>query len=284
VIKTFQQARWTCIWAALLFACIAAAQDGILHIKIVAGDGGTYAPGAHAGKPVSVEVTDGKGQRVAGARVSFQVPEQGPGGLFTNGLRTDLATTDANGRATVRGLQLNRVPGSFPVRITAATDQGRAGTIAKLSISGSAGTIESANRTAPPTAVKTEPAPVVQPAPKQPAPDVPKTVMPGATSTVTVRAAAPVLQAALDPKASAPPPGTVPTIIVTQKASKPAAEIGGSGSHKKWIWIGLLAAGGAGAAFATSSLSHGGASSAAGAAAALPVLSIGSPTITIGKP
>ena len=95
---------------------------------------------------------------------------------------------------------------------------------------------------------------------------------------------------ATDVKASAPLPGTVPTIIVTQKSSNSVTEIGGGGkSHKKWIWIGLAVAGGAGAAFAASSLgargAQGASSTASGVAAGLSsAVTIGSPTITIGKP
>ena len=95
---------------------------------------------------------------------------------------------------------------------------------------------------------------------------------------------------ATDVKASAPLPGTVPTIIVTQKSSSSATEIGGGGkSHKKWIWIGLAIAGGAGAAFAASTLiarnAHGASSTASGGAVGLSsAVTIGAPTIAIGKP
>jgi hypothetical protein len=306
VTKTFKTERRTCVWTvALLLAYIAAAQDAVLHIKIVAGDGVAHPPGSHVGKPLTVEVTDATGQPVAGARVSFQVPEEGPGGLFPNGLRTDLATTDSNGRATVRGLQLNRIAGSFNVRITAAKEQARAGTVARLSIGGAGDPVESADRkTAAPTVpAKTEPAaaaaaaPVQAPvsnqkaaaAPKQSAPATPTVTMPGATSKAPVQVAAQLQPSASETKTSAPLPGTVPTIIVTQKSSQSATEIGGGGkSHKKWIWIGLLAAGGAGAAFAASSLAasaaHTSAGNAAGIAAGLSsAVTIGSPTITIGK-
>ena len=247
--KTLKVALWTCVWTVvLLLTCFAVAQDAVLHIKIVAGDGGNHAPGSHAGKPLTVEVTDATGKPVAGAKVSFQVPEEGPSGLFTNGLRTDLATTDANGRATVHGLQLNRVAGSFNVRFTAAKEQARAGTIARLSIGGEQ--LESADRKAEaPAAAKTEPAPAPKPAaaPKQSA-VVPTTViMPGTTSKAPTVVTAQPQPVASDIKASAPLPGTVPTIIVTQKSSNSATEIGGGGkSHKKWIWIGLAVAGGAG--------------------------------------
>jgi len=84
-------------------------------------------------------------------------------------------------------------------------------------------------------------------------------------------------------------PARVPTILITQRTLKPISERGamsGHKSHKKWVWIGILAAGGAAGAFAGSSLgaaaaSHGVAGVAAASTAAV---SIGTPTINIGKP
>ena len=83
-----------------------------------------------------MQVTDDLGRAVAGAAVSFRLPEEGPGGLFSNKLRTEVAISDANGRAGVRNLQLNRTPGAFHIRITAAKDQARAGTLARQFIEG----------------------------------------------------------------------------------------------------------------------------------------------------
>jgi hypothetical protein len=303
VTKTLKAARWMCVWTVvLLLVCFARAQDAALHIKIVAGDGGAHAPGSHVGQPLTVEVTDATGKPVPGAKVSFQVPAEGPSGLFTNGLRTDLATTDSNGRATIHGLQLNRVAGTLNVRVTASKEQARAGTVARLSIGAGGDQVESADRkaappvsakpesgTAPPAASVSAPVSTQKPAaePKQSAPAPPTIAMPGTTSKAPALAAAQPQPAASGINTSAALPGTVPTIIVTQKSSNSVTAIGGAGkSHKKWIWIGLLAAGGAGAAFAASSLAaHNGANSAAGVAAGLSsAVTIGSPTITIGKP
>jgi len=293
VPKTFRPARVKCAWTMMFIAaCLGVAQDSVLHIKVVAGDGAQHPPGAHA-KPLTVEVTDATGRPVAGARVSFQVPEEGPGGLFANGLRTDIAITDSNGRATGHGLQLNRTAGSFAIRITAAKEQARAGTIARQSIGNADAQIESADRKAPPpapAAKQQEPEPSA--APPRPATPPPSITVPGTTATGPVKVA--VAQqpppAAPSVKTVAEPPQGVPTIIVTQKSSKSIAEIGAGGghkSHKKWIWVALAAAGGAGAAFAASSMSGAAAHSTSPAAAAAGLsssVSIGSPTITIGKP
>jgi len=78
-------------------------------------------------RPLTVEVTDETGKPVAGAAVSFHLSPDGPGGTFLNGLRTEVATTDSRGRAALHGLQVNRVPGKFEIRIVASKEQARAG-------------------------------------------------------------------------------------------------------------------------------------------------------------
>ena len=88
-----------------------------------------HAPGARSTRPLTVEITDETGRPVAGAAVSFHLPDEGPGGVFANGLRTDVATTDDRGRAVLRGWQLNRMPGRFQIRITASKEQATAGTV-----------------------------------------------------------------------------------------------------------------------------------------------------------
>ncbi len=288
--RTFKPARVKCAWSMMFIAaCLGVAQDSVLHIKVVAGEGASYALGAHA-KPLSVEVTDATGRPVAGARVSFQVPEEGPGGQFPNGLRTDIAITDSNGRATAHGLQLNRTAGSFAIRITAAKEQARAGTIARQSMGNGDAQLGSADRKAlstQPAAQHSEPAPP----PQRPSTPPPAVAMPGTTATgpVKVAAAQPPPPAAPSVKTAAEPPQGVPTIIVTAKSAKSVAEIGADGGHRshKWLWVALVAAGGAGAAFAATSLSragHSGTSTATAAGLSSPAVTIGTPTITIGQP
>jgi hypothetical protein len=119
-------------WAAALvvaLACSATAQVAILQIQIIEGEGGVYAPGARSVRPLTVEVTDETGRPVARAAVSFHFPDEGPGGVFANGLRTDVVTTDEHGRASLRGWQLNRTPGRLQIRITASKEQASAGLV-----------------------------------------------------------------------------------------------------------------------------------------------------------
>jgi len=113
----------------LALAAAATGQIAILQLQVIEGEGTVHVPGVRSGHALSVSVTDEGGRPVAGAAVSFHLPENGPGGSFVNGLRTEIATSDARGRATVRAFQANRVSGRFQIRILASKEQARAGTV-----------------------------------------------------------------------------------------------------------------------------------------------------------
>jgi hypothetical protein len=98
-------------------------------MHVIEGEGAVHTPGSRGSRPLTVEVTDETGRPVAGATVSFHTPVDGPSALFLSGLRTEILSTDANGRATVRGLQANREPGRFLVRIVATKEQARVGSL-----------------------------------------------------------------------------------------------------------------------------------------------------------
>jgi hypothetical protein len=127
-----------CVARALVcaFPCLAIAQVATLQIKILEGDAAVHAAGSRSARPLAVQVTDDLGRPVAGAAVSFRLPEEGPGGLFGNRLRTEVIVSDANGRASVRNVLLNSTPGAFQIRITAAKEQARAGTLSRQFIEG----------------------------------------------------------------------------------------------------------------------------------------------------
>jgi hypothetical protein len=78
---------------------------------------------------LTVQVTDESGKPVEGASVSFTLPVAGPGGTFKSGLRTEVLTTQADGKAAIWGMQWNRLPGPFEIKITASKDQARAGIV-----------------------------------------------------------------------------------------------------------------------------------------------------------
>ena len=210
--------------AALLFASSpATAQVAILQIGIVEGDGAVHVPGSRNAHPLTVEVTDETGKPVAGAAVTFLLPEDGPGGIFANGLRTDVAVTDSRGRGAAHGLQANRVSGRFQIRIVASKEQARAGTVSFQYI-GEAKGGEAQDE---------------------------------AKSKGTAARAAP--------------------------ADTAAKVSGSSARHRKWVVVAAALGGGA----VLGILASKGASSAATPAAPVsvtPALSIGTPSITVGKP
>lgn len=119
--------------------CLAVCQTAILQIRVLEGDGAVHAAGSHNVRPLTVEVTDETGKPLEHAAVSFHLPDDGPSGIFLNGLHTEVAITDAVGRASIRGLQWNRIPGRFQIRIVASFEQARAGLLSQQYIDGPAG-------------------------------------------------------------------------------------------------------------------------------------------------
>ena len=101
----------------------------MLQVRVVEGEGVSYPAGSRATRGITVEVVDEAGRPVDGASVGFQLPADGPGGTFATGTRMEIATTHADGRAGVWGMQWNRTVGSFEIRIVAAKGKARAGTV-----------------------------------------------------------------------------------------------------------------------------------------------------------
>ncbi len=228
----------------LVWPCVAMAQIAVLQIKVLEGEGAVHPAGARITHPLTVEVTDETGRPVAGAAVSFQLPPEGPSGLFSNGLRTDLVLTDAAGRASVHSVQLNRTGGQFRIRITAVKEQVRAGAISTLYI-GDKG------NGAPAAASK-----AAAPAPA------------GNTAAQTTVAQTTASQ-------------TSGQTGVKSGEITPTTTKMGTGSHKKWIILAVIVAVGAGAAFVGVSRASSGSSKSTVSSS---VVSIGTPTITIGNP
>ena len=133
----------------LLGAAPALAQVAILQIRVIEGEGAVHLPGSRSTRPITVEITEETGKPVAGAAVSFHLPEDGPGGAFVNGLRTEVVVTDAHGRASLYGLLANRTPGRFQIRILASKEQARAGTVSFQYVAEPTGRAKAASSKAP---------------------------------------------------------------------------------------------------------------------------------------
>lgn len=85
-----------------------------------------------------MQVTDETGRPVSGAAVSFRMPEEGPTGIFSSGMATEVVTTTPDGRAAIFGMQWNRAAGPFQIRITAVAGELRSGTVSPQYLSDSA--------------------------------------------------------------------------------------------------------------------------------------------------
>ena len=101
-----------------------------IQLKVIEGDGITYRIGARATRGLTVLVTNDTGHPLENVAVSFRLPDQGPSGLFTSGLKTEVVKTGPDGRAAVWGMQWNTSSGAVEIHITATKDQAHAGIIA----------------------------------------------------------------------------------------------------------------------------------------------------------
>jgi hypothetical protein len=110
----------------------------ILQIRILDGEGAVYHTGSRATRGLTIQVTDETGKPVDAARVSFRLPDSGPGGTFASGGHTEIATTRSDGRAGIWGMQWNRTPGPFEIKVTAEKGPARAGTVTALYLSDAA--------------------------------------------------------------------------------------------------------------------------------------------------
>jgi hypothetical protein len=109
----------------------------IVQIKVLEGEGSVYKIGSRATRGLTVLVTDENGKPLENAAVSFRLPDEGPSGVFNSGLRSEVVTTGADGRATVWGMQWNKTPGPVEIRITVVKDQARAGIVSTQYLSDS---------------------------------------------------------------------------------------------------------------------------------------------------
>jgi len=106
---------------AVLISCIlaspAGAQDASIKIIVQEGQGAINNIPQHRAKEPVVQVQHEDGEPVAGATVTFLLPDTGPGGTFADGARMLNIQTDAKGQAVGRGLKPNATAGRFLIRV-----------------------------------------------------------------------------------------------------------------------------------------------------------------------
>jgi hypothetical protein len=91
-----------------------------LNLVIVEGEGAVNNVRQRVAREPIVQVEDENRKPVAGAAVTFLLPNQGAGATFANGARSMTVLTDQNGQAVARGLQPNNVNGNFQIRVNAS--------------------------------------------------------------------------------------------------------------------------------------------------------------------
>jgi len=91
-----------------------------LNIVIVEGDGAINSVRQRVAREPVVQVEDENHKPVAGAAITFLLPNQGAGATFANGARSLTVLTDDKGQAVARGLKPNGVNGQYQVRVNAS--------------------------------------------------------------------------------------------------------------------------------------------------------------------
>ena len=94
--------------------------DGKLHIVIVEGDGAINNARQRVAREPIIQVEDENRKPVAGAAVTFLLPNQGAGASFANGARSLTVTTDSKGQAVARSLKPNNVNGQYQINVNAS--------------------------------------------------------------------------------------------------------------------------------------------------------------------
>jgi hypothetical protein len=109
--------------AAVLASGVAsAAEQKNLQVNVLDGEGAFNDIRRGQARMPVVEVRDDDSHPVQGVKVVFQLPDMGATASFTDGSRTLVTTTDAQGRATAPGLKPNKVEGTYLISVTASKE------------------------------------------------------------------------------------------------------------------------------------------------------------------
>jgi hypothetical protein len=91
-----------------------------LNIVVVEGEGIVNIAREHAIHEPIVRVEDDNHRPIAGASVVFTLPTEDTTGVFANGTKSILVTTDASGLAVGKGMRINLVTGKLVIHVTAS--------------------------------------------------------------------------------------------------------------------------------------------------------------------
>jgi hypothetical protein len=90
-----------------------------LSISILEGEGAINNIRQRTAREAIVQVEDENHKPVAGAAVTFFLPNHGASGVFSNGSRSITVMSDTNGHAAVHGIMPNKVAGKMEIRVSA---------------------------------------------------------------------------------------------------------------------------------------------------------------------
>jgi hypothetical protein len=256
---------------------------------------------------LAVVVTDTEGVPAPGVAVTFRMPEDGPAGVFADGSRIAVVSTDTSGQAQVTGIRWTAAEAAS-VRVTATKGTEHAGILLEhqAEITQPNATPKLASKSTPPppiTAAVSKPMAAEQPPSSQAKPPQPVAAATKPPVTAISPKAAPKEVAAVPTSPAMTAPAIEPPHVSITSVSRkqpvpgqvsdaspssgvePSVAITGAGERnhggsKKWIILALIAAGaGAGAAVMLSRGKSGAASTTSTSG-----LSIGAPSISIGAP
>jgi hypothetical protein len=247
-----------------------------IELRIVSGSGAEFQPGSQQKQRLVMQVVNQDERPLAGVAVTFQLPDDGPSGLFGNGQRSIVAFTNDEGEASITGVKWNNTSGLVSIRVTAVKGMAHAGTLLPVRLSAGSGkpTVPAADGALQSDSPKRGSVSAAAPAGQ------PQVAQPAAQSPHSASAPSVDIQ-----------PGTLPAQSASaaprQASERPAVTISGapqghSGlSGKKWLLIAAVAAGVA--VGVTMVLLKKSGSSSSPSPGSNP-LSIGTPTVSVGQP
>jgi hypothetical protein len=121
--------RIRALWVYLLSGALVSWGQQGLRLEATQGDGAFNDVGSREISNVEVVVKDSSDRPVSGAKVTFTLPFSGPGAVFPDGGRELTVTSDQIGVARMAGARSNRQEGRFNIKVTAAANDGRTGSL-----------------------------------------------------------------------------------------------------------------------------------------------------------
>lgn len=121
-MRRYSGVPYRALSAAVIFGMLSAPVDAQTGIKIVVqeGQGAINNIQQRRAKEPVIQVLHEDNEPVAGASVTFQLPDSGPSGFFADDSKMLTVQTDEKGLAVAHGLKPNAIAGRFQISVTAS--------------------------------------------------------------------------------------------------------------------------------------------------------------------